>query len=815
MKYVLAAILLTLISIDLQAQNEVSGIVEDTNAKEALASASIYIPDLKIGTITDPRGHYLLRNLPAGSYIIEVSLAGYGNHIEKVTIRGSVKINFNLIPSGSELEEVVITGVPIATSQRKNPVPVGVLSKMELLHNTSSNIIDAISTIPGVSQITVGPSISKPVIRGLGYNRVVVINDGVRQEGQQWFDEFGIEIDENSVHKVEVLKGPASLSYGSDAMAGVINFLAPPVVPEGTIKGNILGSYQTNNGYMNASANLAGNTKGFSWDLLYSSIAAHNYKNKYDGYVWNSGYSENNVKAVLGINKSWGYAHLVLSMFNLKLGIIEGLRDSATGKFTTHHEDSNGADSLAIAPASQNTSYNNFPVIHQHVRHYKAVLDNSFFMGNGRMDLKLGIQFNHRQEANDITKGDLYNNYFFLRTLNYDLQYILPQKNNWQVSFGVNGMQQSSEDKGIVFVLPEYNLFDIGTFSMAKKSFDKLTVAGGLRFDSRTLHGKDLFVDSSGTRLKAAANNSVRRFTDYHSDFTGFSGSIGLTYDFSKSFYGKINLARGFRAPTPAETGQNGIHDGTPFYEIGDHNLKPENSLQLDGTIGIISDDISLELNAFTNKINNYIFPEKLESVFGGDSIREDIVAGLSGSAFKYFAGDAILSGGEFMVEIHPKSISWLKFESSIATVRAIQLNQSDSSKYLPYTPPTKFQSRVKFIFNKINNTFQHAFFNIGVDRYFKQNKIFYQFGNETVTPGYTLLNASLGADINFQGKAFCSIIVSGNNLTDQAYQSNMSRLKYTETNNVTGREGVFNMGRNITFKLLVPFNFRKSVSAL
>ena len=450
--------LLILLSLNLHAQNEVSGFVKDANAKEALASVSIYIPDLKIGTITDSRGHYILKNLPPGTYLIQVSLAGFGNHIEQVTVKGSVTIDFDLIQSGSELEEVVITGVPIATDQRKNPVPVGVLTKTELLHNTSSNIIDAISTIAGVSQITVGPSISKPVIRGLGYNRVVVINDGVRQEGQQWFDEFGIEIDENSVNKVEVLKGPASLSYGSDAMAGVINFLSPPVVSEGTIKGNILGSYQTNNGLINGSVNIAGNTNGFSWDLLYSGIAAHNYKNKYDGYVWNSGYSENNVKAILGLNKNWGYSHLVLSMFNLKLGIIEGIRDSATGKFTTHHEDSNGADSLAIAPENLNTSYNNYPVIHQHVRHYKAVLDNSFLMGNGRMDLKLGIQINHRQEANDITKGDIYNNYFFLRTFNYDLQYILPQKNKWQVSFGVNGMQQSSEDRGIVFVFPEFKI---------------------------------------------------------------------------------------------------------------------------------------------------------------------------------------------------------------------------------------------------------------------------------------------------------------------------------------------------------------------
>ena len=167
-----------------------------------------------------------------------------------------------------------------------------------------------------------------------------------------------------------------------------------------------------------------------------------------------------------------------------------------------------------------------------------------------------------------------------------------------------------------------------------------------------------------------------------------------MAYDFSKIFYGKINLARGFRAPTAAESGQNGIHDGTPFYEIGEHNLKPENSLQIDGTLGINSDDIDAELNVFNNKINNYIFPVKLESVLGGDSIREDNVAGFSGPTFKYVAGDANLSGGELIIDIHPHTISWFNFESAFSMVRAIQLNQGDSTKYLPYTPPDKWQSK-------------------------------------------------------------------------------------------------------------------------
>jgi iron complex outermembrane receptor protein len=237
----------------------------------------------------------------------------------------------------SALKEVILTGVAIATERNKNPIPASVLGKDELLQNPAGNIIDAITVIPGVSAITSGPAISKPQVRGLGYNRVVVMNDAVRQEGNQWGDEFGIEVDENTVAKVEVLKGPASLSYGSDAMAGVINFIGTPPIPEGQVKGSFLNNYQSNNGLINESFNIGGNHKGLIWGFTYTYKRAHDYQNKYDGYVWNSSYGENDIKGNIGIQKRWGHSNLTLSLFDLKLGIIEGARDSATGKFTAHY----------------------------------------------------------------------------------------------------------------------------------------------------------------------------------------------------------------------------------------------------------------------------------------------------------------------------------------------------------------------------------------------------------------------------------------------------------------------------------------------
>ena len=227
-------------------------------------------------------------------------------------------------------------------------------------------------------------------------------------------------------------------------------------------------------------------------------------------------------------------------------------------------------------PDNAYTSYSsNYTHIHQHIRHHKVVLDNNFALGNGHIKLTLGLQENYRQEANDITVGDVYNNSFYLNTMNYNLQYVLPELNHLEVSVGVNGMKQNSQNRGTVFLVPEYNLFDVGAFVIAKKTIKKLSISGGLRYQLRNLKGNDFYTDSSGAKVSNPNSESVHRFAAYNSNFKGIAGSIGLTYDFTSNIYGKINLSRGFRAPNIAESGSNGIHDGTVFYEIGDPNLKP------------------------------------------------------------------------------------------------------------------------------------------------------------------------------------------------------------------------------------------------
>jgi iron complex outermembrane receptor protein len=310
-----------------------TGKVTDEKGKP-LAGASVFLHDVKAGAITDGNGSYSTSPINRGNYLVEVTYQGFASRIERVTINGNTSKSFTLNTTAIEQEAVTVTGVSSATRLRNSPQPVSLVKRTDLLQNASTNLVNALVRKGGVSVVTTGPAISKPVIRGLGYNRVVTINDGIRQEGQQWGDEHGIEIDEYSVQKAEVLKGPASLMYGSDAIAGVINFVTNQPVTAGTIKGNLLANYTDNNNTQGFNGNLAGNLiNGFNWNMYGSLKSAADYSNKYDGRVLNSRYNEKNLGGYIGINRSWGYSHLLISNFNQQLGLTEGIRDSASGKF--------------------------------------------------------------------------------------------------------------------------------------------------------------------------------------------------------------------------------------------------------------------------------------------------------------------------------------------------------------------------------------------------------------------------------------------------------------------------------------------------
>nr|MBP7473607.1 TonB-dependent receptor plug domain-containing protein [Prevotella sp.] len=467
-------------------KTSLKGHVADAADKAPLVGVTIYIPELSVGTTTDIDGNYVLEDLPCKQITLQVSYLGHQTIIEKLNLASVTTKDFLLKESNAFINEVIVTGLSGNTLLKDSPTPVSVVSSADLQATSSTNVIDAIAHQPGISQITTGSGISKPVIRGLGYNRIVTVNNDVRQEGQQWGDEHGIEIDPQTVDHVEILKGPASLMYGSDAMAGVVIFHDAPTLSKGKMAANVSSEYQTNNGLFDYSFNFAGNLSGIVWNTRYSEKMAHAYKNKYDGYVLGSQFRERALSGMLGVNKNWGYSHLTLSYYHLTPSMTEGERDEKTGEFVKPIL-SNGEESECIASHHDLTTYGK-GLPYQQIHHYKAILNNSVYIGNGQLNAIIGYQQNRRQEFEDVASPDKPGLDFMLHTVNYDVHYSLEQKDGLNVTGGVNGMYQRSLNKGDEYLIPAYALFDFGAFVTSGYKKDKINISCGLRFDTRHLH---------------------------------------------------------------------------------------------------------------------------------------------------------------------------------------------------------------------------------------------------------------------------------------------------------------------------------------
>ena len=698
-----------------------------------------------------------------------------------------------------KLNELTVTGVTGDTKLKHATAPVSLVSAKDLRSTASANIIDAIAHQPGMAQLTTGSGISKPIIRGLGYNRVVVMNDGVRQEGQQWGDEHGVEVDGGSVNTVEVLKGPASLMYGSDAMAGVVILHGQPIQPEGSIKGNVSLEHQTNNGLLGYSLNLAGNRRGFVWDGRFSGKWAHAYKNKYDGYVPGSQFRELAGRLMLGVQRQWGHSRLTGTVYHMTPSIVEGERDAATGD-------------LVCASVSPTSYHKQLP--YQQVKHYKLVWDNSLNLSSGYLKAIVGYQQNRRQEfeehhhdheeadhdehSHDASEPALY---FRLHTLTYDLRYLTHEVSGWKLAAGLQGMWQQSQNLGHEYLIPAYRLFDVGIYATTSKQTGRWTLNGGLRYDHRRLHGDRLTEDGH------------ERFADFSRHFNGVTGSVGAVWNVSEHLNLRLNVARGFRTPNMSELGSNGSHEGALRYELGNRQLKAEYSLQGDLGVDFTSRFVSAQVALFANHIDHFIFL----SSNGQFSDEGDPV-------YAYTQGDARLLGFEAGVDFHP--VHSLHFANTFSMVDARLKDQPSDRQYLPYTPAPRWTSELKWELVHHEHTtmghsheqphrhftadvtFNNVYIAAGLECHLRQNHVYSADATETPTPGYALLNLTAGTDLLVARKKVAELYVVANNLLNRAYQSHLSRLKYADTNMVTGRQGVYNMGRNITFKIVVPINF-------
>lgn len=800
----------------LLSQNIIKGYVKDEK-NQTLPGVVVYIPSINKNTITNVDGYFEISNVRNGSYIVEFRLLGYKTISQKVNVQSNeVNLNIQMPVSAREIDEVVITSAADASEQKDNPLPIKSIQFSQINEDPSNNIIEAIGKKENVWALSTGQGIAKPIIRGLGYNRTLVLVNGLRQEGQQWGDEHGVEIDQYSIEKAEIIKGPGSILFGSDALAGVVNFIPYKVSQDG-FHGKYLCLYQNNNNMIANSVLLQYRKNDISFYIQGTQKDAGNYSNKIDGKVFNTGFNERNLSAMFQVNKNWGYTQFFASAFHQKLNMPEGDRDSS-GRFLklVAINDSTIGDEPV---SDDDLSGYKFFIPYQKIKHYRFQNISAFNLKNtDKIITNIGYQYNIRDEfgpdkliekprdEEEENRGELS---VHLHTIPYQLRYIKNIDSSQFVSIGSTGMYQKNINLGDELLIPDYNLIDAGVFVFYQKSLKNIVFSGGVRWDIRSINSAEMYVDSAGKRIEEGfviPNNAKLKFSAFSNNYNNFSGTAGMVYSGWKDVLLKLNIARGFRTPNPAELSSNGAHEGTVRYEYGNNKLKQEVSYQADLGFILNKEHILLEVSPFFNYIQNYIFYRRLSSQMGGDSVI--VKDGENLWAYKFDqTNDAVIYGGELNIDIHPHPLDFLHFESNFSYLQGKFLNATDSTQYLPFFPPSRWTNGIRLEWNNLSSSIKRFFVNAEAMYVFPQNNYYKAFNTETYTPDYTLINFSAGLGWKYYKNNTMTLIAGVNNLLDEAYMSHLNRLKYVRPNPLTGK-GIYNMGRNIFVRLIIDFYF-------
>jgi iron complex outermembrane recepter protein len=814
-----------------------SGTVTDSATHAPLQSAAVYFPQLKLGAVTDAKGNYKIASLPKGTYSVELHMSGYATITKQITLDGDVSLDFTTNVSASTLEEVVVTALGNRMIIQRAPVPVTVVSHDMLTQQASTNVIDALARQPGITAITTGPGVSKPEINGLGYNRVLTLFDGERQEDFQWGDEHGILIDPYAVYDAEIIRGPASLQYGANAVAGVVSFKSEPL-PEksGMLEGSFMSEFQTNNGLIGNSLHLAGNNNGLKWDARGSFEAAHCYTDPHDGYVWSTAFVQSNARAVVELDKSWGYSRLSGSFLHRVIEIPDGNRDSASGRFEfdvpLNAQYVNGAyvpGTGKIYPTLGNFLSYKTPVIspYQDLYHIEFWWQNSIHVGTGAIGADIGFTESIRHEIDTGTVGE---ENMVVHDIPYNIRYQVENySTGLKLTTGFNGMyefENNYPEPPAPYVgdyeIPNYNLFDIGGYAILDKEFKALTLSGGVRYDYRTITGQSMYLSNYNTsaqaQVPAGTPGAYEQFPQFNQSYTGFSGSIGASYQMPGHNYVKINAARSYRAPAINELTSNEL-DPANVFKIGDPNLKAEQGYEVDVAYGNNGRDVNFEVDGFYNHISNFIFADRIASVNGGDSMQ------LGAPVYKY-TGDnsAILAGVSAYFNLHPATAKWLEWTNGFTYIYSFLPGQTDSTQRIPFTPAPRWTSNIKFkLEDNPSSVLKGTYFMVGFEHDWAQNNIYSALYNELPSLAYTLFNAGIGTNfVNPRTKrVVCTLLINGTNLFNLAYIDHTSRTQYFWAYNsvenptnfgsqaavVTQRnQGIFNMGRNVGLKAIFPF---------
>jgi len=702
-----------------------------------IADARVAVVEAGRVVTTDADGRYEVPNLPNGTYSLSYSAIGFAPRTRRVRLADQpVIIDLALKPSLVELPPIQVTATPGATDPLASPQPTAVVDGENLHAAQAPSLGETLNRVAGVHSLSTGAGIGKPVIRGLTSNRVLILDDGQRLETQQWGDEHGPNIETANADRIEVIRGPASVLYGSDALGGVVNVIPKPLpgaeAGHSVFTGEATASYSSNTREPDGALLVEGARGAVGFRAGLSGRSGGNLRTP-DYTLWNSGNRAVGGSAAVGTRGDWGNLTATFSQRNEKIELT----------------DENPAET---------------PL--QRIATSRARVDAMLPLGGSRLELTAGYERNRRREFEDAQTSQVS---LGLLSRNYTLDARLHHAAVGRLSgtLGVSGLRTEFDKFGQETLIPNTDVTGVGLYGFEQLHFDRWDLSLGARYDYRRLALRDTTIAGvSGTR-----------------DWNSVVGNLGLLYRVAEPAALVLNLGRGFRAPSSFELFSNGVHEGTVAFERGNPDLRTEKSVNTDLALRIQTSRLALELGGFVNWIQDYIYTVPTGQI--------DPASGFQ--IYDVTQGDARLVGAEFAGQYHPTR--WLHLQGTADYVRG---SNTSTGSPLPAMPPFRATYTARLEAGG-KGLLRSPYLSLGGETNARQTRLdpaeaafFAQaFGGAGYqSEAYTLVNAGAGFSLP-AGNATVHFDLLVRNLFDKAYADFLSRLKTNARNPGQGRSVV------------------------
>ena len=775
---------------------ELSGRIFDLDTKESVPFATVMIKDAQKGVVADEYGHFVLENLCEAECTLVCSCAGYEDFSEQLSLRNGMKVNLEITKKMTRLNQVVVSTDYVQQRKKEESLSLEIVTGDFLKENQGGSLMKSLDRLAGVSTIDIGSGQSKPVIRGLGFNRVVVVENGIKHEGQQWGVDHGLEIDQYVVENVEVIKGPSSLRYGSDAMGGVIIIKHDHLPEPNTITGTIDLTGKTNNNLFGSSFSLAGR-KDYVFASIRTTILDYgDYKvptDHVDIYNYAHSLHENHLRNTAGRERN----------FHLSFGYTKPTFQS---RFYVSNVSSEGgffANAIGLEPRRvegyHDESDRDIHYPFQRVNHFKIVNRTRRIWSKYEFKSELGFQRNFRQELSKyVSHGWMPPNYQgeagfapdldrqfdkYVYSANVEGSYAMTNKTS--ITIGINGSHQDNSINGRGFIIPAFQQTNIGGFLLAKHGFNESSsLQTGLRFD----HGNiltDYYQDWFESPVVKGSDTTYRhspRAYDLRRDFSNLSWSVGYNYNLENWSF-KINFGKSFRMPIPKELSANGVNYHYGSFERGDSALSPEVGYQLDIGLEYSVEKLAFGFTPFVNSFSNYIYLNPTP--------KHDRLYGNGNQIFDYSEAEVFRYGGEIYINYQINRSLSLGLDGEYVYAR--QLTGEKKNFTLPFSPPasvifnTKYE-KDRWIF--LEDVYVSMDYKIASS----QTRV---VPPEQVTESYHVINLGLGGELKLRKQQI--------NLSFQV--QNLMNTKYFNHTSLYRLINVPEPGRNFVLNMNIPFS--------